>query len=99
MKNSGIWHLAISTVVAAVQLAVGVGQSVLLYKEKNEARRSAEVENWLRRWKRHEETRVLVTDDQISRGWEAPATMVIASSRTQNLVMRTSVFCLLIKVE
>ena len=86
-----------STVVSAVYKAVG--QSALLYKEKNDARRSAEVENWLRRWKRHEETRVLVTDDQISRGWEAPATMVIASSRTENLVMRTSVFCLLIKIE
>ena len=49
--------------------------------------------------KRGEERRVLVTDEYISRGWEAPAVMVIGEYRTENLVMRTSGFCFLIKIE
>ena len=60
---------------------------------------SAEVENWLKRWKRKEEKRALVTDDEISRGWEAPAVMVIGKYNTENLVMRTCGFCYLIKKE
>ena len=88
-----------STVVAAVQRVVG---PVLLYtydgREKNEAT-SAEVENWVKRWKRKEERRALVTDDRISRGWEAPAVMVIGETNTKNLVMRTCGFCFLIKIK
>jgi len=57
------------------------------------------VENWLRRWRRKEERRILVTDQDISRGWEAPAVMVIGKAGTENLVMRTCGFCLLIKIE
>ena len=81
---------------------MGWKQGDLLYtkhgSEKNEAT-SAEMENWLKRWKRGEERRVLVTDEYISRGWEAPAVMVIGEDQTENLVMRTCVFCLLIKLE
>ena len=88
-----------SIVVAAVQRVVG---PALLYtkdgREKNEAT-SAEVENWLKRWKRKEERRALVTDERISRGWEAPAVMVIGEGGTENLVMRTCGFCFLIKIE
>ena len=55
-----------STVVAAVQRVVG---PALLYTyhglEKNEVT-EAEVEDWLRKWKRGEERRALVTDDRIS---------------------------------
>ena len=65
---------------------------------KNEAT-SAEVENWVKKWKRKEERRVLVTEDHISRGWEAPAVMVIGEVGTENLVMRTCGFCFLIKIE
>ena len=58
----------ISSVMAAVQRVVG---AALLYtwggKQKNEAT-EAEVEEWVRRWKRGEETRALVTDIYISRG-------------------------------
>ena len=90
--------LSASIVLAAVQ-SVG---SALLYthdgKEKNEAT-SAEVENWLKRWKRAEERRALVTDQNISRGWEAPAVMVIGKVGTENLVMRTCGFCFMIKIE
>ena len=88
-----------SSVVAIVQRVVG---AALLYtfhgSEKNEAT-EAEVEEWLRKWKRGEERRALVTDEEISRGWEAPALMVIAPSRTENLVMRTCGYCYLITVE
>ena len=91
--------VSISIVVAAVLRVVG---PALLYtedgKEKNEAT-SAEVETWLRRWKRGEERRVLVTDEGIFRGWEAPAVMVIGEVGIENLVMRTSGFCFLIKIE
>ena len=65
-------------------------------REKNEAT-EAEAENWLR--KRGKERRVLVTDADISRGWEAPAVMVIGDFGTENLVMRTCGFCFLIKIE
>ena len=88
-----------STVVAAVQRVV---RPVLLYTSngsaKNEAT-EAEVENWVRRWKRGDERRALVTDEYISRGWEAPAVMVIGEDNTENLVMRTCGFCLMIKIE
>ena len=81
--------------------------SILLYtallythdgSEKNEAT-EAEVADWLTRLRMKEERRALVTDDYISRGWEAPAVMVIGISGTENLVMRTCGFCFLIKVE
>ena len=78
-----------------------VGPALLYTKdgsEKNEAT-SAEVENWVKRWKRKEEKRALVTDHNISRGWEAPAVMVVGSSGLENLVMRTCGFCFMIKIE
>ena len=53
----------------------------------------------MKNWKRKEERRALITDDDISRGWEAPAVMVIGEYRTENLVMRTCGFCFLIKIE
>ena len=92
-------HVSRSTLVAAVQRVVG---PALLYtkdgREKNEAT-SAEMENWLKRWKRKEERRVLLTDHNIYRGWEAPALMVVAKYDTENLVMRTCGFCFLIRRE
>ena len=85
--------------LAAVQRVVG---PALLYtsrgREKNEAT-SAEVENWLKKWKKGEERRALVTDDDISRGWEAPAVMAIGEKSTENLVMRTCGFCSLVEIE
>ena len=33
---------------------------------------------WVKRWKRGEERRALVTDEESSRGWEAPDVMVVA---------------------
>ena len=89
-----------SSLVAAVQKVVG---PALLYtyngRKKNGEATSAEVENWVKRWKRGEEKRALVTDDGISRGWEATAVMVIGEVMIENLVMRTCGFCFLIKIE
>ena len=89
----------LSTVVAAVQRVVG---AALLYtkdgSEKNEAT-EAEVEEWVRRWKRGEEKRALVTDEFISRGWEAKELMAIGLANTENLVMRTCGFCFLVKIK
>ena len=92
--------MSASSVVAAVQRVVGA--SALLYTgyggEKNEAT-EAEVERWLRRWKRGEETRLIITDQNISRGFEAKDLVVIGQYNTENLVMRTCGFCFLIKIE
>ena len=92
--------MSASSVVAAVKR---VGASALLYtkdgSKKNEAT-EAEVEEWVSRWKRGDETRLLVTDDWISRGWEAKEFLVVArGSLTENLVMRTCGFCFLIKLD
>ena len=69
----------ISSVMAAVQRVVG---AALLYtwggKQKNEATEAA-VEEWVRRWKKGEERRTLITDERISRGWEAKELMAIGS--------------------
>ena len=94
------YSVSTSSVVAAVQRVVGA--SALLYtfdgRLKNEAT-EAEVEEWVSRWKRREEKKVLVTDQDISRGWEAPEVIVIGWFSTENLVMRTCGFCILIKLE
>ena len=100
LANNSVPSMSTSIVVAAVQRVVG---PALLYtldgQEKNEAT-SAEVEDWLKKWKRAEERRVLISDDEISRGWEAPAVMAIGEKYfTENLVMRTCGFCFLITLE
>ena len=45
-----------------------------------------------------EETRALITGQHLSRGWEAPAVLVIGSQQKENLIMRTCGFCFLINV-
>ena len=86
-------------VFVSMQRVVG---PALLYthngRGKNEAI-SAEVENWVTRWKRGEEKRALVTDEYVSRGWEAPAEMVVGETGIENLSMRACGFCYLIKIE
>ena len=93
-------NVSASSVVAAVQRVVGA--STLLYtdkgSEKNEAT-EAEVEEWVSRWKRGEEKRLLLTDEFISRGFEAKELLVIAQDGPENMVMRTCGFCFLIKLE
>ena len=94
------YSVSLSSVVAAVQRVVGASALLYTYNGslKNEAT-EAEVEEWVSRWKRREEKKVLVTDRYISRGWEAPEVIAIGKLYTQNLVMRTCGFCILIKLE
>ena len=85
--------------VAAVQRVVG---AALLYTCNGSLKKDsteAEVEEWVSRWKRGEEKRVLITDAYSSRGWEAQGVVAIGSFETENLVMRTCGFCFLIKIE
>ena len=88
-----------SSVVAAVQRILGTTLLYTNYGSKENEATEAEVEEWVRRWKRGEERRALITDQWISRGWEASAVLAIGSSQTENLVMRTCGFCFLIKIE
>ena len=90
--------LEISTVVTAVQRVVEALLYTYMGRENNEAT-EAEVEDWLKKWKRGKEKRALVTDEVISRGWEGSAVLAIGSKETENLVMRTCGFCFLIKIE
>ena len=62
-------------------------------------RKSEATEEWVKIWKRGEERRALVTDGEISRGWEAPVVMVVAVYGAENHAMRTCGFCFLIKME
>ena len=88
-----------SSVVTAIKRVVG---KVLIYEGQGTRRHKkhsteAEVEVWLKRWKSGQEKRVLVTDRYHSRGWETSSSLVIAFRDWENLVMRTTSFCVLIK--
>ena len=96
LANNSVSSMSTSIVVAAVQRVVG---PALLYTCDGSKNNISEVENWLMKWKRADERRALITDVEISRGWEAPAVMVIGEAGTENLVMRTCGFCFLIKEE
>ena len=90
-----------SSVVTAIKRVVG---KVLIYEGLGTRRQKkhsteAEVEVWLKRWKSGQEKRVLVTDRYRSRGWETSSSLVIAFRDWENLVMRTTSFCVLIKKE
>ena len=95
------------TVVAAVQKVVVRAGFTLLYTKDGSSSLANKVpeafadhvEEWVRRWRRREEERILVTDQFISRGWEAPELIAVGYERTENLVMRTVGFCFFIKVE
>ena len=54
---------------------------------------------WLRRRRIREEEKCLITDEQVSRGWEASHTLVVALGGygLENLVMRTLGYCALVK--
>ena len=91
--------MSTSIVVAAVQRVAGAALLYTHYGSKKNEATSAEVEDWVKKWKRKEERRALVTDADISRGWEAPAVMVIGDFGTENLVMGTCGFCFMIKIE
>ena len=94
------------TVVAAVHKVVRACYTLLYTKDGSSSLANKvpeafadHVEDWVKRWRRREEKRVLVTDQFITRGWEAPQLIAVGGEGTENLVMRTVGFCIFIKVE
>ena len=83
---------AVQRVVGAALLFTKDGNETYNGKMKNEST-EAEVEEWVRRWKRGLETRALITDEYAIRGWEAKELLVVIEGQLQleNLVMRTCV--------
>ena len=79
------------------------GATALVYHcDSNESCSEAEVEEWLRRRRSgKEEKRCLITDEDVSRGWEASHVMVVDlyGEAMENLVMRTIGFCALVTKE
>ena len=76
------------------------GATALIYhRDSSECCSEVEVEEWLRRRRSGEEKRVLILDEDASRGWEASHLMVVALTRTgwENLVMRTVGYCALVQ--
>ena len=60
---------------------------------------TVEVEEWLRRRRSGEEKRVLILDEEVSRGWEASHVLVVdlRGYDFENLVMRAVGYCAVIK--
>ena len=79
-----------------------VPSTIIYHKDRrlNECCSEAEVEEWLSKKRRGEETRALITDKDASRGWEASSVLVIVLGRSgdglENLVMRAVGYCALV---
>ena len=58
-----------------------------------------EVKEWLKRRRRGKEERVLIADEQVSRGWECSHVLVVdlVKAGLENLVLRTVGYCALVK--
>ena len=66
--------------------------SLIYHKNSNRSCLEMEVEEWLRRSRSKEEKRVLIADNEVSRGWECSHVLVVdlgAYSGWENVVMRT----------
>ena len=79
----------------------GVERATALVYHMNSKERcsEADVEDWLRRKRRGEEKRVLILDQDVSRGWEASHVLVVSlvEGGFENLVMRTVGYCTVVK--
>ena len=77
------------------------GATALVYHEElpNESCSEVEVEEWIRRRRSGEEERVLIADQDVSKGWECSHVLVVNLSGIglENLVMRTMGYCALVK--
>ena len=91
------YNSTISKVKRGVERA---GATALIYRwDSKESCSEVEVEEWLRK-RRIREKKVLIADDDVSRGWEATAVLVIdldGFAGFENLVMRTVGYCVLVK--
>ena len=62
--------------------------------------REVEVEEWIRKRRSGEEERVLIADEDVSRGWECSHVLIVdllGYGGLENLVMRTVGYCALVK--
>merc|ERR1712013_530582 len=58
------------------------------------------VEEWLKRRRSGEEERVLIAEEQVSRGWECSHVLIVDfrdDARMENLVMRTVGYCAVVR--
>ena len=80
------------------------GARALVYHyNSNERCSEIKVEEWLRRRRNGKEERVLIADEDVSRGWECSHVLVVdltgmQDSGLENLVMRTVGYCALVKL-
>ena len=78
------------------------GATALVYHWRlpEESCREVEVEEWIRKRRSGEEERVLIADEDVSRGWECSHVLVVdlgGEGGLENLVMRTVGYCALVK--
>ena len=77
------------------------GATALVYHKilPKETCSEVEVEEWIRKRRSGEEERVLIADQNVSRGWEASHVLVVdlVGTGLGNLVMRTVGYCALVK--
>ena len=91
-------HSRLSAVKRGVERA---GATALVYHRElpKESCSEVEVEEWIRKRRSGEEERVLIADQDVSRGWECSHVLVVdlGGYGFENLVMRTVGFCALVK--
>ena len=79
------------------------GATALIYQwNSKDCCSEGEVEQWLRRRRSgKEEKRVLITDHEVSRGWEASHVLVVSLTGFgwENEVMRTVGYCALVRLK
>ena len=89
-----------SSTIDSVKRGVARAGATALFYHKG-AKESSELElgEWLERRRSGKEERVLITDEDVSRGWECSHILVVDLDDigTENLVMRTVGYCALVK--
>ena len=77
------------------------GATALVYHKDlpKESCSEVEVEEWIRKRRSGEEERVLIADQDVSRGWECSHVLVVdlGGPGLENLVMRTVGYCALVR--
>ena len=77
------------------------GATALIYHKDlpKESCSEVEVEEWIRKRRSGEEERVLIADQDVSRGWECSHVLVVNlhGGGLENLVMRTVGYCALVR--
>ena len=96
-------HYDDATLSAVKRGVERAGATALIYHYRdlpNESCSEVEVEEWIRKRRSGEEERVLIADEDVSRGWECSHVLVVDLDTVQNRmqadVMRTGGFCALV---